>query len=183
MGYKNIFSVFSFHSKQTYTEVKQNNSIRLLSWNVKNFTDSQITSDTPGNPRRGIINFIKNSNADILCIQDYSEFKGPGVYSSMTDIKNEGNFAELYFSIDFEKQYFYGLHQYGTTIFSKFPIIHSGIISYSPIKMKESLAFADLKIGNDTLRVFNTHLQSMNLNFDAAKEIADGLVTYEFTMM
>jgi endonuclease/exonuclease/phosphatase family metal-dependent hydrolase len=183
MGYKNIFSVFSFHSKQTYTEVKQNNSIRLLSWNVKNFTDSQITSDTPGNPRRGIINFIKNSNADILCIQDFSEFKGPGVYSSMTDIKNEGNFAELYFSIDFEKQYFYGLHQYGTTIFSKFPIIHSGIISYSPIKMKESLAFADLKIGNDTLRVFNTHLQSMNLNFDAAKEIADGLVTYEFTFL
>ena len=183
IGYKNIFSVFSFHTKQAFTQAKKNNAIRVLSWNVKNFTDSQITSDTPGNPRREIINFIKNSNADIVCIQDYSEFKGPAFYSSITDIKKAANIDDVYFSIDFEKQYFYALHQYGTTIFSKFPIIHSGNCSYQTNTIHESLAFVDLKVGNDTIRVFNTHLQSMNLNFDAAKDSVDGLVTYEFKFL
>jgi endonuclease/exonuclease/phosphatase family metal-dependent hydrolase len=183
LGYKNIFSVFSFHSKQPFSEVKQNGTIRLLSWNVKDFTDSQINSDTPGNPRRGIINFIKNSNADIVCIQDYSEFKGPAFYSSITDIKKAGNFSYHIFSIDSETKYPYALHQYGTTIFSKFPIVHSGIINYHPINMQESLAFADLVIGDDTVRIFNTHLQSMYLNFDYLKEGLDGVGEIEIPFL
>jgi endonuclease/exonuclease/phosphatase family metal-dependent hydrolase len=68
-----------------------------------------------------------------------------------------------FFNVDYKNKYGDITTIYGTGIFSKYPLIDSGKVVYTGKKVPESLAFADIKIGNDTLRVFNTHFQSMYL--------------------
>jgi endonuclease/exonuclease/phosphatase family metal-dependent hydrolase len=50
-----------------------------------------------------------------------------------------------------------GEYQSGCIIFSKYPIAGAGKVKYP---VAESLIYADLVKGKDTIRVFNTHLQS-----------------------
>lgn len=165
MGFQNILTVFAFRTNKTFVQQKERKSIRVLSWNVQNFLDSQLYTDTVGNKRRDMMAFIKQMDADILCIQDFTEQKSPAFHSSIKDVIETKNYPFHFFSKDFEKQYSYAFTQYGTCIFSKYPIVDSGRVAYPQKSYPESLAFADLKIGPDTVRVYNTHLQSMYLKF------------------
>lgn len=61
------------------------------------FLDSQIYTDTLGNARRDIIAFIKNTNADIVCIQDFTERISPAFRSSVNDVRNTFNYPNYFF--------------------------------------------------------------------------------------
>ncbi|MEI9806486.1 MAG: hypothetical protein WDO16_00675 [Bacteroidota bacterium] len=54
-------------------------------------------------------------------------------------------------------------HFIGNIIFSRYPIIDSGMIRYPRPTLPESLMHADIRINNDTVRVYTTHLQSLQL--------------------
>ena len=169
LGIKNICSTFSFNIPKAFVQEKQATNIRLLSWNVEDFLDSQLHTDTVGNARRDMIAFIKEANADIVCIQDFSEKISPAFRSGINDVKATNNYPYFVFNKDFDKQYYYARSQYGTAVFSKYPIIDSGCYKYADNHFPESLAFVDVKYNADTIRVFNTHLQSMYLKYVAVE--------------
>src|SRR6202008_5026309 len=50
---------------------------------------------------------------------------------------------------------------YSSVIFSRFPIIDSGMIRYPRPTIADQLIHADIKVNNDTIRVYTTHLQSL----------------------
>ncbi|MGW8121018.1 endonuclease/exonuclease/phosphatase family protein [Roseivirga echinicomitans] len=54
-------------------------------------------------------------------------------------------------------------------IFSKYPMVNKGV--FYEEKTTNNIIFADLKIGKDTLRVYNVHLESMNINVE--QEVID----------
>ena len=169
LGIKNICSTFSFNIPKAFVQEKQATNIRLLSWNVEDFLDSQLHTDTVGNARRDMIAFIKEANADIVCIQDFSEKISPAFRSGINDVKATNNYPYFVFNKDFDKQYYYARSQYGTAVFSKYPIIDSGCYKYAGNNFSESLAFVDIKYKIDTFRVFNTHLESMYLKYVAVQ--------------
>lgn len=171
LGFKNINACFGLNIAKDYKQEKNASTIRVLSWNVQDFIDSQIYTDTPGNARRDIIAFIKNTNADILCIQDFTQRESPAFKNSIQDVINACNYPYYFFSCDYTRKDGDIITKYGTGIFSKFPITDSGRHVYKGRKVAESLAYADLKINNDTLRVFNTHLQSMYLKLQWTPEL------------
>lgn len=172
LGSKNFFSTVAINFPSAYKQKKTEENIRVLSWNVQDFIDSQIHNDTPGSIRRSMMEFIKNADADILCFQDFQEHTSKSFRSCIKDITNDLKYPYRYFSRDFEIQLHYAYLQYGTIIFSRYPIIDSGRTVYSKNKFAESVAFAKIKINNDTINVFNTHLKSMYL----------GLVMDEFAL-
>ncbi|HNJ58376.1 MAG TPA: endonuclease/exonuclease/phosphatase family protein [Chitinophagaceae bacterium] len=163
LGSTNIFNIVAFNFPSKFMQEKQEGNIRILSWNVQDFIDSQIYNDTPGSVRRKMMEFIKNTDADILCFQDFQEHTSTLFRSCVKDITTQLNYPFKYFSRDFETKRYYAFIQYGTIIFSRYPIIDSGRTTYSNKNFSESLAFADIKKGNDTFRIFNTHLKSMYL--------------------
>ncbi len=165
LGFQNISAVIAFHPKKVFVEQKDQNSIRVLSWNVQDFLDSQYHTDTLGNKRRDMMAFIKQMDADVVCIQDFTEQISPAYRSCIADVIATRNYPYHFFSKDFEKQYYYAFSQYGTCIFSKHPIVDSGRVIYPGKHYPESLAYADIKMGADTIRFYNTHLQSMYLKF------------------
>lgn len=171
VGYKNIFSVFACNFSSSFTVEKKPDDFRVLSWNVSDFIDDQIANDTPYSKRREIFSFIKQMQPDIVCIQDFAEKDYKFFKNNIQDVIQAGNFSYHIFNIDFASA-LYPFQQYGTAIFSKFPIVDSGKIAYNNKKNSESLFFVDVKKDEKIIRIFNTHLQSMFLKFQA--EDVDG---------
>ncbi len=91
---------------------------------------------------------IKSANPDILNIQEYHPHKN-------IDLSN--------FKYKFE-QLSGNKTKYGQAIFSNFPIVNSGSIEFP--NTANNAIFADIVKGTDTVRIYNVHLQSLQINTD-----------------
>lgn len=120
--------------------------IKILSYNVFSFAPNSI--DDSGN--YPIIEYIKHSNADIVCLQE----------------ANDGSVKKDYVDSILEKYKYkdttqVGYHHNVLAIYSRFPIL-----SKEKIAMKSenngSVAYK-LKINGDTVIVINNHLESNQL--------------------
>ena len=132
-------------------------AFKVMSYNVRNFSfyDKKNRLKT----RRNIFDFLKKTKADVYCFQEYYhqengvDFKTRDTMIQFLDTKN---YHECYTHEISGKQYF------GVITFSKFPIIHKGGISFENDDNNYCI-YSDLKIGKDTIRVFNGHLGSIRL--------------------
>lgn len=154
-GYKNIQAVFGFHPGNRFTHTKSNNSIRVLSWNVNNFLSDDLSESTA---IREMLQFIKTSNADILCFQDFSAVKTSAVDAGIEHIKKITGLPYSFFCEAGKN--------YGVVIFSRWPFLQQCSIPYSNIGSLESLEYADIQTPSQILRVYNTHLSSMNIHVE-----------------
>ena len=171
VGYKDILSTTGFHFKSGFTQSKLPKTFRLLSWNVNEFVNNQVKIDTPNNLRRKILTFIKASNADVLCFQDFRDYtEGDGYYSNIKYIVDTLHYPYHYFSVDVLDKVGVTQNKYGCIIFSKYPIIDTGRIPNDYNDSTENLCFADIRFPNKSVRFYNTHLRSMLLTFDRKLE-------------
>lgn len=126
----------------------------VMSYNVRlfNLFKWQNKLDIP----ETILEFINDKNPDILCIQEYSNSAHVDlkVYPHRT-IFMEGNQIKT-----------------GQAIFSKFPIIEQGKISFP--NSNNNVVYADIKKGKDIIRVYNMHLQSIKISPDV-NEISENI--------
>jgi endonuclease/exonuclease/phosphatase family metal-dependent hydrolase len=175
-GFKNITSVIGFHFSKKFKQEREANTLRLLSWNVCDFRDNTIANDSAKSVRRQMLNFIKQSNADVLCFQDFSNYDGAGFRNNFKEITDSLHYRYSYYSIDNAMDISPSVHmKYGTIIFSKYPIIDSGKIKYGNEGFSEGLSYADIIFKKDTIRFYNTHLRSMQLKADFNFQTLDAL--------
>jgi endonuclease/exonuclease/phosphatase family metal-dependent hydrolase len=92
--------------------------------------------------------FVNEQNPHILCIQEFSP-------KADLDFKA---YRHRYISMHGAKI------KTGQAIFSKFPIINSGDIVFP--RSNNNAAFADIKKGPDTIRVYSIHLESVKITPD-----------------
>ncbi|MDI9365853.1 MAG: endonuclease/exonuclease/phosphatase family protein [Flavobacterium sp.] len=179
LGFANIHSSIAFNlaAKQP-NEIKNQQNLRILSWNVNEFINNERRADTlKSNFRRQILDFFRLANADIICLQDYRDFPEDGWnYNNRKYIIDTLKYPFCYISIDDTLRLNHLLDGYGTAIFSKYPIINSGRIAYNFKHKPEHLNFADIAFGNKKLRVYNTHFRSINLG----ASVRDSKVDYSF---
>ena len=103
-----------------------------------------------------ILEFINTQNPDILCIQEFSN-------SAEIDLKV---YPYKYVLME-------GDHvKTGQAVFSKFPIIDQGLITFP--NSNNNVVFADIKKGKDIIRVYNMHLQSIKISPDV-NEISENI--------
>lgn len=122
------------------------NDFVVMSYNVRIFNKFKW-SDKLTVPIE-ITDFVKEKKPDILCIQefsnakefDYSAFKYNYILSGGEKIRT------------------------GQAIFSNFKILNKGEIKFP--NSSNNVIFADLKIKNDTVRVYSMHLQSIKISPD-----------------
>lgn len=167
VGFKNISTVFAFNKTVKFQQEKPAGTIRVLSWNVNNFINCKKIVDTPGNPCSRIFNFIRHSNADILCLQDFSNIYDPSYRSTVDYIKDSLGYKYSYFPNNFSylSNISKGLHEeYGTPVFSRFPLTDSGYLTFAENTYNEHLVYVTIHVNGDSFRIFNTHLLSMNIH-------------------
>lgn len=129
--------------------------VSLMTYNVKQFDLYNWKHNYES--RNKIISYLKAEQPDILCLQEYY-FDKTGGFSTGQILQRKlkaKNVHESYPVI------LYKQHCYGIATFSRFPIVRRKTINYADDGSVTLVT--DLKIGKDTVRVFNSHLQSIKL--------------------
>jgi endonuclease/exonuclease/phosphatase family metal-dependent hydrolase len=143
LGIAFINKFYKFSSRDLEKEEKD---FTVMSYNVRLFNRfGWLADDNVGNK---ILSFINDENPDILCIQEYSEkanvdlriYKYKAIFMEGEQIKT------------------------GQAIFSKYPIFNSG--DFKIPTAGNNVIYADIKKGQDTIRVYNIHLQSIKISPD-----------------
>ncbi len=143
IGYQSLSNFIQFNYS-VKTEKKEN-SINVLSYNVRSFDIYQWTKD-PKTPEN-IIQLTKDLKAGIICFQEFRTTNS-GLLS-INNLKKELSAKNIVRS------------KRGTSvaIFSRYPITHQGEIGFEKGNLCGAI-FADVQIGKNTLRVYNLHLES-----------------------
>lgn len=140
IGYNNFNLLIQF--KGEYKEATEE-SFKITSYNVR-FFDKYNWSGNKSTPQK-IINLLKESHSDIICIQEYGESK-----KSILSKKNISKALNLKHII---------IGKSDLVIFSRYPIIHKSEILFSPQSHSKAI-YADFLIHKDTIRIYNIHLES-----------------------
>lgn len=131
-------------------EVPAKSEIVVMSYNVKGF-DKQFATEEK-TTRELIADLATDNRVDILCLQEFAgDMSDPEIRPLLPDLP--------YFRIApydcYADRAVYG----GLAVFSRYPIVAWKAL---PAQDEDRLfsMWADLKIGRDTVRVFNNHLNS-----------------------
>jgi endonuclease/exonuclease/phosphatase family metal-dependent hydrolase len=159
------FSVsFAFHSKKEFTYEKSTGSIRVLSWNVSQWTEGRYSMGASGSNsfRIMMMQLIQQQNADVLCLQEFFESYDTKLFQTNVPIMEKMGYPYHYFfpSIKIYNDNF----QFGMAIFSKYPIEDTTHIASYTGTRSEGLSFADINVKGQKFRVFDAHLESVGLS-------------------
>jgi endonuclease/exonuclease/phosphatase family metal-dependent hydrolase len=132
--------------KYTRSYREENNIIKVMTFNVRVF-----------NARDSIYKFVKQEDPDIICFQEYYTQEN-GLFAASRLYKSLKNTPYRHTNYTIGKN---SPSHYGIATFSTFPIVGKGIIQLD--NTFNSAIYTDIKINQDTIRIFNNHLQSVHL--------------------
>lgn len=161
LGWSNIHSFCAFHPSQHFQSQKPLHSLRLLTWNLRSFDEFITKKRGASGHRLKMMDFIEQQDADVVCLQEFYNAR-KGQDTNLVYIRDRLHYPYCYFSRDYSR--LDGMYEGGVALFSKYPFTDSLIMHYSQpdgIRATESLIAADIRVGNDTIRIFTTHLQSV----------------------
>lgn len=143
IGYQHLSGFFQLNRSEEPSA--NGNNFQILTYNVRSF-DRYLWTKNPETPKN-IIKLVKETQVGIICFQEFRTTKS-GLLS-LNNLKNETG----------AKNVFISSKSNGVAIFSKYPILKRGEISFEKGNLCSAI-FADLKIGKDTVRIYNLHLES-----------------------
>lgn len=133
------------------------NQLKVVSFNVRlfdlyNWSNSEKT-------RQEIFQLIKEMDPDVVCFQEFFDSKSRGL-DNIHDIKLLLDMPYHHTAYSITK---FTSDHYGIATFSKYPILKKEVITNSKKSTNLSI-FSDIKVGADTIKVINCHLQSIRFN-------------------
>ena len=155
------------YQRPPWTGPRPPRTLRLLSANVRIFDlYAELRKADPTAPRR-FISWLAASPADVLCLQEYYQ-EPPGTRTSDGTLFQVGE----QLGADAGRQGFVSKSltngvggEFGIAIFSRFPIVGRGEISFGRLTQNHAMWVDVAGPGlQDTVRIFNAHLQSMSLD-------------------
>ncbi len=152
IGWKQLTVLFAVHSRDKFIVKKEATTLRIVDWNIRSFLGLSNDREKQKINRQQVVEAIEKHQPDIICLQEFTHSLAQDNLSLFTKA-----YPYYYFSKDFTRTK--DTYEAGCIIFSKQPLIDSGKIKY-PGTLAESLIFADVLNGNDTIRIYTTHLQS-----------------------
>jgi endonuclease/exonuclease/phosphatase family metal-dependent hydrolase len=167
LGWHAVTNVFPLNFSSSFSLQKEPGTIRVMSWNVEQFNILHH-KDHP-EVKQQMLDLINKYDPDIACFQEVVAGDKKRGINYFPDIQKALHFSDFFYSYnvkdDFDRD-----HHFGTMIFSKLPIIAKQTIVNYPNDYNSTFQYIDVMSGNDTLRMFNVHLQSLkftkeNLDF------------------
>jgi endonuclease/exonuclease/phosphatase family metal-dependent hydrolase len=131
-------------------ELMEKSHIWLASYNIQDFQllrgqNKQKATDI----KKEIASYLlQHGTPDILCVQDYST-DHEAFIKKYLKLKNKQIFSK---------------QRVKTGIFTRFPIVRDGEIRFED--SYNSCVWADVKVGEDTIRVYSIHLESNKITSD-----------------
>jgi endonuclease/exonuclease/phosphatase family metal-dependent hydrolase len=186
LGYKSISVFFAFHKQPpAFITAKDSNTLRIATWNVARFIELKKNKNKGSQTRMKMMEQIKEQNADVLCLQEFFHSDDNAYYPNLYYIRDKLNYPYYYFSFGNDGY----RHYIGTVIFSRFPIIDSGMVEFPKPSLPDAVLHIDIKFNDDTVRIYSTHLQSVQFrktdyeNIDGIKKADDSLLRRSKTIL
>lgn len=157
VSWSNVQHTFQFRGKDEKALESSRQELTLLTYNVQVF--NLLGSNTFGKEQEQLLQFLLSKDPDVICLQEFYINPRKG----LPLMKIDTMFSE------FPHKHIYWISQdgperYGIVIYSKYPILRRASKSFEG--SFNASVYTDLKIGPDTLRIFNSHLQSIKFNRD-----------------
>ncbi len=179
IGWQQLSVVFAWHPGAGFTKRKPANTLRIIDWNVQSFNGLTSNKEAKKLIPNELAASVLRYEPDVICMQ---EFNTAASADNIALFRKQ--YPYHYFSRDYQRDS--GKYLSGCIIFSKYPIIDTGKIKYP---VAESLIYADIVKGPDTLRIYTTHLQSFKFkpedydNMEKIKEQEDENFAASRTLM
>ena len=168
-GWNTYEKYFQFGGKE---EKIEGDKIKITSYNVRvfNFCDSYEEQQLLKN----FYEFINKVLPDILCLQEFYSDKNisdpPEVNIPQSMCADFSAFSKYYL---FQTQ-----RNYSIATFSKFPIINEGSLRFRD-DTKSFCLFTDIIADDDTIRIYNVHLESIQFSEDDYSFVSEIASTHE----
>ncbi len=135
------------------SESEDNSNLKILTYNMGFGYPLRSGSKESREKKKDELKsfFISQSDVDIFCLQESSSFSRKILKRCFSDF------------------YKHEIDKRGTFIYSRYPIIRHGEISFGT--STNSCLWADVNLENDTVRIYNIHLQSNRVSNDAMEVI------------
>ncbi len=176
LSWNYMMAFYAFKIKDPVkNRIVSDHSLRITTWNVRLFNYQQNLTffDTP------MLKKITELNADIVSLQEMMYAKDKKDPLSLDSMCRKLGFQ--YSAAGFEDESFKPYKSrftYCGVIFSKYPIVAVKTVAATDANNSDFL-YADIKVKNDTIRVFNFHLQSLlftRQDYNALSEVRKGKV-------
>ena len=152
-----------YHPGFFNSSAPETGTVKVLSYNVRLFD----LYNWKGNHKnkKHIFNFLAKEKADIVCFQEYY-YQNDGKFETTNALKKllpSKNVHQVFSVINKERYYF------GIATFSKYPIVNTGKVTLEGTT--NMCIFTDVLIWDDTVRIYNNHLESIRLGYEDYKFI------------
>ena len=134
-------------------------AITVLTWNTARMDYKHKPSDNE------VLQYLLSQDADVVCLQEVDVYKD-AKYLTLPDVRETLRTQYPYSYLDFSV--YNKRHQYGTMVWSKYPLIHKQSIHYETQGNLSNRC--DIVVGHDTIRLINNHLESYKL---ASEDLTD----------
>jgi endonuclease/exonuclease/phosphatase family metal-dependent hydrolase len=169
----NILVFFAFNRPGGFDYQKQPGTLRVATWNVARFLELKRNSNSGSQKRMKMFELIRQQDADVICLQEFHTSIDSNYYDNITPIHKDLGYPYYYFSFDLDGDN----HFYSSIIFSRYPFADTGRIRYPRPTLPDVLMYADIIKDRDTIRIYTTHLQSLQLgkkDYDRIGKITSG---------
>jgi len=157
-----IRTVFAFHFSPA-----EEKGIKLMSYNVRNFDLYNWSGNKK--TRSKIMGLIGKENPDIVCFQEF--YTDDEDFHNAEYLRDSLGYKYYYLHVTYDKWYKNTSEMkwhhllWGQAVFSRYQIIDTGVVKFDEPGGNQCM-FADLSVNGKTLRIYNTHLQSIHLGYD-----------------
>jgi endonuclease/exonuclease/phosphatase family metal-dependent hydrolase len=167
-----IRQLIKFKLSSDFNIQKNATALRVMSWNIEHF-DILEHKKYPER-KTEMLDLINQYQPDVACFQEMvGAEKDSTAINYLPSIKKYLNFPYYYYSFEPENN-FDGKHHFGILTFSRYPIVSKKTINRNNSKnYNENFQYVDIKKGDDTVRVFNIHLQSLKFSKENLKYLYD----------
>lgn len=154
-GFGTFLSFFNFSFSNS--EKAGDKNLSVMTYNVRIFDLYNWTKNLE--TRKNIISFLHKQNPDVLCMQEFFT-SNDNTYNNLDTLKQtlKANNTHTLFPV-----YLYGTDFWGLATFTTYPIVKKEIV-FSDKESANGCIATDIKIGTDTVRIYNAHLQSVRFS-------------------
>lgn len=153
-----LFGSRTFVWHQPTKALAKGNSLKVFSYNVQAFGEMEYTGRSQSSPKiRRTLNYILRYDAPIKCFQEFFTSTNLPDYDIVTRFQKAGY---QYSAFLYPELAHVANGDVGVAIFSIYPIIDSGRELF---ETHNGVVWANIKVGNDTIRIINVHLHSMGI--------------------
>ncbi|MGY6558008.1 MAG: endonuclease/exonuclease/phosphatase family protein [Nitritalea sp.] len=164
LSFPYLKATFRWPSPDRYQETRSEETLEVLSYNVHLFRYNREKRD-PAEFRESIVRWLSEHPADIKCIQEFYQDETTASTHMIRRLAEDQDMYISYQPVQGRRE----RQSIGMAIISRFPIINEGRVFDNA--RNNGVIFADVRWKNDTIRIYNVHLESMSIQAEALKDV------------